>query len=84
MMFKNYTEYEFSKIFVPEFKVNHYIIKDLKNKKYISLFHNNIVLTDKEASAYKFGSKNAVTRFINNQDLMSRDKNNFEIIPVCY
>lgn len=83
MMFKNYTEYEFSKIFVSESKVNHYIIKDLKTSKYVSLFHHNIVLTDKEASASKFGSKNAATRFINNQDLMSRDKKNFEIIPVC-
>lgn len=82
-MFANYTEYEFNKMFVNKSEISHYIIKDLKTNKYIwDQFTNAISLTDKEAAAYKFISKATAIRFINDQDLISRDENNFKIIPV--
>ena len=82
-MFKNYTEDEFNKLFVNKSEISHYIIKDLKTNKYISLWYPNVIsLTDKETAAYEFSSKATAMQFIDERDLMSRDKDNFEIIPV--
>ena len=82
-MFKNYTEDEFNKLFVNKSEISHYIIKDLKTNKYISLWYPNVIsLTDKETAAYEFASKATAMQFIDERDLMSRDKDNFEIVPV--